>query len=291
MKKSKTQKGITLIALIITIVVLLILAVVTINAIQGDGIIEYAKNAANDYQQAQADEEALLQNYLDVINANNQSSDSETEDVLDPTLNHAGIIPEGGVYYVGINAEGRGTGYYEGYTAKYEAGDNFPETVNTGDTYVYGDYEYKYNTEFSAGLWGTDISINGWHPIRIKNASTLGEILESINGKDITNMDWTFYSIHLTVSPKIPDTVTSMAYTYIGTVIIEAPKIPNSVTNMEGTFSYCTSLTGEIEINANLTYFSECFSYTVEEITITGSCSEETKAALAATATNGNVKY
>ena len=63
MKKSKTQKGITLIALIITIVVLLILAVVTINAIQGDGIIEYASNAADEYT-AKADEEQETINTL-----------------------------------------------------------------------------------------------------------------------------------------------------------------------------------------------------------------------------------
>ena len=56
MKKTKMEKGITLIALIITIVVLLILAVVTINSIQGDGIIRYAQNAADEYT-AKADEE------------------------------------------------------------------------------------------------------------------------------------------------------------------------------------------------------------------------------------------
>ena len=63
MKKSKTQKGITLIALIITIVVLLILAVVTINAIQGDGILQYASNAADEYTK-KADEEQETINTL-----------------------------------------------------------------------------------------------------------------------------------------------------------------------------------------------------------------------------------
>ena len=45
MKGTKTQKGITLIALIITIVVLLILAVVAISAVQESGIIRYATDA------------------------------------------------------------------------------------------------------------------------------------------------------------------------------------------------------------------------------------------------------
>ena len=47
------NKGITLIALIITIVILLILAVVAINAVQGDGIIGYAKRSKEAYQEGQ----------------------------------------------------------------------------------------------------------------------------------------------------------------------------------------------------------------------------------------------
>ena len=60
----KSQRGITLIALIITIVVLLILAVVAIKAVQGDGIIAYAQNASTDYNQAQKEENDILQTYL-----------------------------------------------------------------------------------------------------------------------------------------------------------------------------------------------------------------------------------
>ena len=63
MKKTRMEKGITLVALIITIVVLLILAVVTINAIQGDGIIEYAKNARDDYREEQDKEQGILEYY------------------------------------------------------------------------------------------------------------------------------------------------------------------------------------------------------------------------------------
>lgn len=58
------NSGITLIVLIITIVVLLILAVVAIRAVQGDGIIAHAKNASDNYNQAQADENATLEDYL-----------------------------------------------------------------------------------------------------------------------------------------------------------------------------------------------------------------------------------
>jgi len=76
MKKSKTQKGITLIALIITIIVLLILAVVAIGAVQNDGIIQYAKNARNEYELAQTNEQAILGNYLTKLDENAGSSTS-----------------------------------------------------------------------------------------------------------------------------------------------------------------------------------------------------------------------
>jgi len=57
------QKGITLVALIITIVVLLILAVVSINAITDDGVLDYATNAKNDWQDAQKAEDNSIENY------------------------------------------------------------------------------------------------------------------------------------------------------------------------------------------------------------------------------------
>ncbi len=61
--KEKSNKGITLIALIITIIVLLILAAVAIAAIKGDGIIAHAKNAKTDYTKAQKNEQDVLSGY------------------------------------------------------------------------------------------------------------------------------------------------------------------------------------------------------------------------------------
>ena len=67
MRRTKEQKAITLIALIITIVVLLILAVVAISAIQNDGILSYAQNAANSYNQAATNEQDRIQEYLNFL--------------------------------------------------------------------------------------------------------------------------------------------------------------------------------------------------------------------------------
>ena len=55
--KTKEMKGITLVALVITIVVLLILAGVSINTVLGDdGIIKKAKEAAEATKRASAEE-------------------------------------------------------------------------------------------------------------------------------------------------------------------------------------------------------------------------------------------
>ena len=56
----KENKGITLVALIITIIVLLILAVVAIRAVQGDGIIQHAKDASVKTKISQIQEELEL---------------------------------------------------------------------------------------------------------------------------------------------------------------------------------------------------------------------------------------
>ena len=72
MKKQNTkiQKGITLVALVITIIVLLILAAVAIGAIQNKGIIKYAQNASADYETAEKQEQSVLASLLDKIKEN-----------------------------------------------------------------------------------------------------------------------------------------------------------------------------------------------------------------------------
>ena len=59
---NKQNKGITLVALVITIIVLIILAAVSINAIINQGLIENAKTAADDYEEeAKREQSALAQ--------------------------------------------------------------------------------------------------------------------------------------------------------------------------------------------------------------------------------------
>ena len=79
-KKQKWQeRGITLIALVVTIVILLILAGVTLNvALSDNGLFDKTKKAAEEYKQAQSEEEDLLLKY-EYEMAQLQGKISETE--------------------------------------------------------------------------------------------------------------------------------------------------------------------------------------------------------------------
>ncbi len=60
----KKEKGITLVALVVTIIVLLILAAVSINIAFNTGIIAESKNAVNSYKGAEENEQTTLNNVV-----------------------------------------------------------------------------------------------------------------------------------------------------------------------------------------------------------------------------------
>ena len=95
--KNKQAKGITLIALVVTIVVLLILAGVSLSLVIGnDGIMKRAKEAKNQYAEAQTNEEKQLNELANGID------EMETE-----IKKVDGVpIPEGFVYVGGTKASG-----------------------------------------------------------------------------------------------------------------------------------------------------------------------------------------
>ena len=95
--KNKQAKGITLIALVVTIVVLLILAGVSLSLVIGnDGIMKRAKEAKNQYAEAQTNEEKQLNelaNGIDEMETGIKKVDGVP-------------IPEGFVYVGGTKASG-----------------------------------------------------------------------------------------------------------------------------------------------------------------------------------------
>ena len=101
--KNKQEKGITLIALVVTIVVLLILAGVSISLVlNNNGVISKAKDAKNQYAEAQTNDEKQLNEVSDWIDTkvgDTTGGDSVTE--IDGVP-----IPEGFVYVGGTKASG-----------------------------------------------------------------------------------------------------------------------------------------------------------------------------------------
>ena len=68
-KMFKSEIGITLIALVVTIIILLILAGITINMLLGkDGIIRTAQEAKNTWEGAVANEQEEIQNLANELN-------------------------------------------------------------------------------------------------------------------------------------------------------------------------------------------------------------------------------
>ena len=113
MRNIKEKKGITLIALAVTIVVILILAAVTIDAVfSEDGIINKAKEAANAMNNAVANDQASLNNLYNELNdimngigGSGEEGDSNSETNTEPeppeTDKPIGDLVEDGTIKVG----------------------------------------------------------------------------------------------------------------------------------------------------------------------------------------------
>ena len=90
------EKGITLIALVVTIVVLLILAGVTINAVFSDnGIIgkaQDAQNKANESVQKDLEQINALENWINNYTKDNTNTDTNTTEPTEPTTPDTGEI-------------------------------------------------------------------------------------------------------------------------------------------------------------------------------------------------------
>ena len=103
MKKENSKKGITLIALIITIIVLLVLAGITINLTIGqDGILKRAEEAGKNYVEAAENEKTQLDEFLNetdkiIANVTGGSTGGNTEGST-PTIDASVLALEAGDY-------------------------------------------------------------------------------------------------------------------------------------------------------------------------------------------------
>ena len=85
MKYTKGKRGITLIALVITIIILLILSGITISSLTNTGLFKNAKEAKNRTEDAQRQEQDLLNQYEEELNRYTNSNSNSRWDGKVPT--------------------------------------------------------------------------------------------------------------------------------------------------------------------------------------------------------------
>ena len=248
MKEIKKQtKGITLIALVITIIVLLILAGVSISMLTGEnGILVQAQKAKEETEKEQKEEENILNSYEDKMN---EYIGIDWDAVLANAEKHPDQVTSTAIG-VGTNGKPVNMDLWE-YT-KLDDGTyalNDKDTITAIKEENWSEVNIGYNGKITEGG-----EIEGKIPQYIKSESDNTFV-------KVTNLDCTFYkSAELKIIPHIPDTINSMIDTFLGcTSLTTVTQLPNSIKNMQATFMRCTSLTTISNIPSNVTNMNETF--------------------------------
>ena len=133
MKKIKTQNGITLIALIITIVVLLILAGVAIGTLQESNIIGQATDAASKFNQSKQDELDALLEYEEYFKEPKEYTVYGTEEfyVIISPENDIMIVEEGKMEGSAKMILKTKEEFFSGLSASQEVIDNMKESITS----------------------------------------------------------------------------------------------------------------------------------------------------------------
>ena len=254
----KKEKGITLIALVITIIILLILAGVTIAALSGDnGIL---KNAAKAKEETEKESEAegiklaiisLLSKSNSIIEENNLKKeikdilkeDMTVEDLENGTYKIIGdenreyiISKTGDILVEGVNWEETKKITQKHPEQREERNENVIGIGTDGNTVNMDLWEYT-------KLEDNTFALNDEESIKYVDASasniTKGYLGSFENGKIIGCVP----KYISTDGGKTYQEVTNMWATFTGCEqLIYAPAIPNTVTNMNCTYSQCKNL-------------------------------------------------
>lgn len=272
--RATKEKGITLIALVVTIVVLLILAGVSISLILDEnGVIQKAKDAKTatiiDKEREQVDL-AYSSVKIEKLGESDDPTVSaqELQDELDKTIGTGKItvIKEGNILKATYTETNR----------TYEITDS----QKTGWDAIIDDAKKHpdqdpLNPDIGIGTDGQPVNLNLWkyyvddadelHLGKLdtsgyayySNVGYLGEITNGeiegkipqyikINGKayPTKHLDFTFKNLTtLAKSPEIPSTVISMYGTFYGcTTLQQMPELPENLQKLSGTFKMCTAL-------------------------------------------------
>ena len=278
-KKFKRNKGITLIALVVTIIVLLILAGISISMLTGqNGIFNRASEAKDKNGTAQNGDlvklsamDALSQGLGTITDANlktalNNNIGEGKYEITGDATNGWTVTVDGQDYRVEatgiVNGNGSSTGSVNWDKILEDANKN-PESMKHED-------QVK-RSLIGIGTDGEPVNMDLWNPTYYKYNKTW----------ELTGNDNFYHTIDVYVGDitedgkiigKIPqyiwnsetnefEPVTSMTVTFYGYEnLIESPEIPSTVNVMNSTFYGCTKLKVAPKIPNGVTYMDSTFA-------------------------------
>ena len=267
----RTQKGITLIALVVTIVVLLILAGVSLNAIFSEnGIINRAKDAQNKMDQAtQNDLESIneLNNWIDgKINGNTGEENESVTNPYDPNGWTMAYVCNNGTWSDTPLTAANGDTIPEGsqIVAKfYATGEKIAEKTINGTTIPEGD-EYKVVIEGNGEMGSlgneTGDTLYAW---QVQAESWFEWIDGGMQGEAISCI--TPYVTELTICNGITSVgEAGFLYGFSLTKVI----LPSTIKEVgEGAFTLCINLSNVIIPNGITSIGEGAFATFCEEVT------------------------
>ena len=285
MNKQKQQKnkqrGITLIALVVTIIVLIILAGVSINMLIGDNGIITQSQTAKSKTEIKGEEEKIRLAINTAQIENNGNSNIEKDDleiallengtksiVVDNEDDTKSIICLDSKKIYKLKNDGSIEDTNSDFDSIYVAPESQDEARNEGVIGIGTDgnpvdmdlWEYTLLEDGTYGLNDEnsikDIGKNKGYLGEYANGEMVGAIPQYIsidNGENyipVTNMFATFCEVsELTVMPVIPSTVKVLTNSFIRcNNLIELKEIPSGVEETGAMFKGCTSITKAIEI-------------------------------------------
>lgn len=301
MRELKEEKGITLIALVITIIVLLILAGVSIATLtSNNGILEKVGEAKTETQKAKEKE------IIKLAIAEMQISPNEYEEITTEDLND--VLVKVGEKIIVVDEED-GTKKIKFLNSKniYKLNNGNIEDIdsNIGNEYMVPPSQDEERNKGVIGI-GTDgkpVDMDLWEYTLMKDgtfglndsdaligsafnrsAGYLGEYtnegkiigkipqyISTDNGQnyiEVTSLVHTFYNCdNLKIAPEIPQTIKNMDVAfYLSKNLQKAPdKIPNSVILLNYTFSDCKSLNTIPILGKNIEQMNSTFRNTAIE--------------------------
>ena len=281
-KQKNKQRGITLIALVVSIIVLIILAGVSIAMLVGEnGIITQAQKAKKETEIKSDEEKIRLA--INVAQIENNGNSKIKKDDLEIALSENGtksivVDNEDGTRNIifldskkiyKLNSDGSIEDTNSDFDSIYVVPDSQDDPRNEGVIGIGTDgqpvdmdlWEYTlledgtYGLNDEASLLENDEGTSSYNNENLIDGKIQGTIPQYIKGDinddfiPITHIDFAFINTDLIEAPVIPSTVICMRATFNRCEnLIKMPNIPNSVKYMYGTFAGCTNLVETTDI-------------------------------------------